>query len=153
MDIIMETIDEQVIKPILKRTASWTESPGGGFLGEKRHFPSRPPIPPKHVSIQEDRNNIGLTYSRFEYDRTKLKPSQGTMELIALRNAYKEHIMNSSRTMTDNNPITECDNTEMVLTEGSSCAHWVVGDPAQNLPTNEFKTGEWADTFLSMDKF
>lgn len=147
MDFVMETIDEQIIKPILKRTASIT-SPNG-FLGELLPLRSRPPTAPKkHVCINEASNDVGLTYSPWEYDRSKLQPSEATLRFIQMKNSLRQGY----------NQINQCqaplvaDGSEMdlVLTEQSfSSSQWDMIGSSANV-SSEFRVGEWADMFLSM---
>lgn len=144
----METIDEQVIKPILKRTVSMTGQLG--FLGELQALGRRPPIAPKkHVCIQEEYNDVGITYSASEYDRSKQEPSTATIQYMRLQHAVRA--AHARPYATPPIPI-ERNNSDMdlVLTENSfSRNQWeMIVSPSS--VTGDFRVGEWADMFLSM---
>ena len=154
MDLVMETIDEQIIKPILKHRASLSGQ--FGFLGEMKALTSRPPTAPKkHVCIHEENNEVGLTYSSWEYDRTKLEPSTSTIQLIKVQNALRQQPVwgRSNPVPIEAGPTNaQYQEMDLVLTEQSfSRAQWdFIGSAASSSPTSEFRVGEWADMFLSM---
>lgn len=152
MNYVMETIDEQIIKPILKRTASYSNQ--HGFLGELKPMSSRPPVvPKKSVCIQEDQNHVGFTYSPWEYDRSMLELSVGTLQLIKVQNACKQAVA-QTRPVNHSNDMLLQDidkDMDMVLTEQSfSRGQWELIGSAKAGSPNDFKVGEWADMFLAM---
>ena len=156
METVMEVIDDHNIKPILKHSTSQNEQ-YYGFLGELKVSNGLPPIikTKKQVVIMEENNDIGLTYSQYEYDRKTPAPSLGTQFLINTQNALKAEKENQKWTELENQYTCNSNaSNDLVLTEhalyvNKLCTSWMGG--IHNNSPNDFKVGEWADMFLCMD--
>jgi hypothetical protein len=163
----MDTIEQQIIRPILKRTASLTEE-ACAFLGEMKRVPPRPRLAKKTVSIMEDHNCVGLTYSAMQYDRSKGQISDETKQLIKEMREGSSGSSSGSGSSSCNAVVSFVEpcpsplgmEMDLILTEQSSYSlgHWDLSasngyggsGSGSNEISGEFRPGEWADMFLSM---